>query len=787
MRNVVNFGNAHIPVSECKGLTCITGWNRDSLIAEDQNNAAGKSVLFGSMGTALYDAAPLSRSKSARKEMVGSKDSAIEMLFVDNDGQQVNLTQTPSKYIIEHIDDKGNAVDQRVRGKPAQMEMLREHWPISQSEFYSYIYLQGQKELEFQRGTPVQRQTFLTEVFRLDHYDKLRRHFAKKLDKLKIVSGQHANMSNKLLTIDSRLGEIAYSDKDDERIIETKAELERNIADLEKFGAKSREAKQALSAMSEFSALRDLVASSPKVPVSFADQSEMPWLDTDFLKKEEKALKQWSKFKDAVSTYNENVCGMKKKLETLTTVLPEKKLMKAADKCRTSLDKLEAKCEKQENINREVKNAKKEMSNLLDKISGYGFADIDAIDAYIDIEQEMAMAKATLHLRDLLNSANDAKCPTCTQTVDLKAVKKTVKRAEKQIATLKVLAKARECAYAYNQLSAAIDGKTVDKDKVAKLKLETAAARSNMETYTEELEKVEQAAAIRSAAENLVKPTEPKLDKPRLTEKEIKRTRKYLQTQKETKRSLKALFKAYPALEDTEDPSKLIKKLDKKVKVSKKAYKSASKGVASDQKRLSKLEARRSEHKLLTKQRKEYREEVEGMAALIKDKDLLTDLVALYGKKGMKLDAMANVMSQLEQNLNRYAPRIFFEPIRFSITVADNGGIHVTAHSDTRKDHDVRLLSGSETNCFRLLFMLSMLIMAPARLRTDFIVLDEPDANMDLASQDRFIHEFLPELGKLVPRIFLVTPKPASLYPMAEHWTVIKENGISELHRATDE
>lgn len=785
LRNVVHFGNAHIPLSECPGLTCITGWNRDSLIAEDQNNAAGKSVLLASMANALYDAAPLSRSKSARKELISEKGSSVELLFVDNDNQRVNLIQTPSKYSIELIDEKGNAEDQRVRTKPAQMERIREHWPISSAEFYSYIYLQGQKELEFQRSTPVQRLTFLTDVFRLDHFDKLRRHFAKKLDKLKVVSGQHDNMTNKLLVIDTRLAEIAFGKRDTKARACAQEGLDDNIKALEEYGTRSRDAKKSLSVMSEYIQLKSIIDLEPSRPKAYAESKRTKWLDRDFLKAQEIAARTWSDWEQQLETYTENSRSLKKKLDELTSILPEKKLKKKIKELDSQVMKLTQAHQKLVIENEMVIDNTRIMEDVTCELKDLGFKKIKHVDQGMDIEQEMGMAKATLHLRDLLDKATDATCPTCTQDVDITSIKKTVKRAEKQVEELKLLKRARKQVTIYLDAAQIIEGKTLDKDAAKALKNEITDLEQRSEDYEQELRKASKAADLQEAMSALVKPKEPNMDVPKLSQKEIDRARKYIQTQKEAKRSLDALLQAYTDLDGKDDNGDLIASLELRVKSCKKKYKKAAKGVAAAQDILSSTNAREIEHNLLTKQREEYATEIEGMQGLLQDRNKYADLVDVYGKKGLKLIALTDIMNQLEDNLNRFASRIFFEPITFSIDVQDNG-IHVKASSKTRKSHDVRMFSGSETDCFRLLFMLCMTIMAPSRLRTNFIVLDEPDAHMDPAARDRFIHEFLPELGMIVPSVILITPNPAIWYPADRHWVVVKENGQSELQRGKE-
>jgi len=157
LRNIVHFEHAKVDVEKNNGLVIISGLNKDSLVADDQNNGAGKSLLWSAIPNLRYAAAPSSTLKNTKKDMLDSSKSEIELSFLNNHGKKIRVIQKPTKWLVYEENENGKLEDTQARTTAIQQEKIAEHFPITQDEFYSYVYLssiQGQRlhfEAQIQR------------------------------------------------------------------------------------------------------------------------------------------------------------------------------------------------------------------------------------------------------------------------------------------------------------------------------------------------------------------------------------------------------------------------------------------------------------------------------------------------------------------------------------------------------------------------------------------------------------------------------------------------------------
>ncbi|MNQ53390.1 hypothetical protein D3C85_674280 [compost metagenome] len=200
----------------------------------------------------------------------------------------------------------------------------------------------------------------------------------------------------------------------------------------------------------------------------------------------------------------------------------------------------------------------------------------------------------------------------------------------------------------------------------------------------------------------------------------------------------------------------------------------------------SNLGSKASEYKVLRRERKDALEKLELIKPIIAQRDMFKSLEKGYSAKGLKITAANGVLFQIEQLMNRYSNLIFAEPFKFSL-FAKEDGVHCRVDRGNGKESDVRLLSGAESDCFRLLWMWVMLVMVEDDRRTNFCVLDEPDSHMDETTRSLFVERFIPALRTLVPHVFLVTPLSKHLYSECHYITVTKKNGVSKVVESDDD
>ena len=130
----------------------------------------------------------------------------------------------------------------------------------------------------------------------------------------------------------------------------------------------------------------------------------------------------------------------------------------------------------------------------------------------------------------------------------------------------------------------------------------------------------------------------------------------------------------------------------------------------------------------------------------------------------------------LEDSLNKYSNLVYLEPMRFEIRAMETG-VSAVAIRNNGERSDICHLSGAESNCFRLLFAISLLPLLPERMRTNFLILDEPDGACSEPVREHLIREFLPKLRAIVPHVFWITPKSIDSFENCTVLKVIKEDG----------
>jgi hypothetical protein len=160
----------------------------------------------------------------------------------------------------------------------------------------------------------------------------------------------------------------------------------------------------------------------------------------------------------------------------------------------------------------------------------------------------------------------------------------------------------------------------------------------------------------------------------------------------------------------------------------------------------------------------ELKSKIEGLGNVLEEKRCFEMLVKAYSNNKLKLNAANSVLKALETELNALAPLVFPEPVKFELTT-NKQGISAVAHFKAKKPADIYTLSGAESNCFRLLFALAILVFVPPERRPNFMILDEPESNCGDSVRKHMINEFLPKLLPLLRHPPLLLPSKLKKTP----------------------
>lgn len=199
---------------------------------------------------------------------------------------------------------------------------------------------------------------------------------------------------------------------------------------------------------------------------------------------------------------------------------------------------------------------------------------------------------------------------------------------------------------------------------------------------------------------------------------------------------------------------------------------------------LADLHSRRTEHRTLMKGQKELKNKVESFGDIATEERALTQLLKVLSNKGLKVDAANQMLKELQRRMNAHAQMLFVEPIefKFGATPGKVSLLYQHQKSDNRRKHlwiDIRELSGQESRAFSLLFFCAVRPLLP-KIQTDFVVLDEMDANMSQPTRDLFAKEFLPYLQTLIPKIIIATPDSNTAYS-GRIVNLVKKDGVTRL------
>lgn len=759
LNNVVYFKNAKMDVTR-HGLTVISGLNKDSRISTETSNGAGKSLLWSSVPNLRYEATPLDDKKN-RKDLLGDSSSSLAIRLKSNDGKEYRIEQTPSKFVIER-----NGVDMEVRTINLQREELARIFPITEEEFYSYVYLQSQRPLAFQIDRPAARLQYITSIFRLDVYDQLKKYFTKKLGEIKNKQVEFDVLNNQLVKTDSLLDRLQWS-KEKAASLEAAREVIQELGgDTKTLQSKIEKYKAALAVSKQYkSLLKQRKSLKPDISKAEAE-------------KQQDLHEQLSDYNSDLKSYKAQRAQLKSQLEELGEVKSVEVLKKKIKKMIDFQSGEEASLTMLHEARQFYKQLMRDIEEATEAVKESG-AKLKHLPAIVSLgtkglEDEIARHSAVMQLESIVDDCADGECPTCQQSVNVKKFKKQIAQSKSAVeAAKKGIRKYKLCRTLFDLQQKAKKHEFDEKAEQEFLERREAYRKNEakLDALKDKLRDSEQAAKIKNKLSKLERPEAPS-ETPEYSPKQLKTIIEQHSELRRVTSLIESIEEQHGTIDAEEVASKLSAVEARYAKIERKYVKA--------QDTCSRLGSQASEFRVLRRERKSVLEQLEGIKPIIEKRDLYKSLEKAYSAKGLKVYAANQVLCQIEEHLNRHANLIFAEPFTFSL-FAKEDGVHCIVDRGNGKKSDVRRLSGAESDCFRLLWMWVMLIMVEDDRRTNFVVLDEPDSHMDETTRSLFIERYLPALKTLVPHIHLITPLSPHLYSECAYLTVVKENGESRL------
>ena len=779
LANVLYFKSVKASLNK-NSLTFVRGLNTDGDPANPTGNGAGKSLLFSTIPNVCYFAPPLAIKKKSSKEIL-KKNSSITLKLKVPSGNRYAITQTSTNYKILE-----NGVDLKVRTKPLAEKFIRNIFPLSEIEYYTHGFVSTQRPFLMQTDSNVNRLEHLSSIFRLDSYGELRQYFAIQLRSLKDNDIKLSVLEQKSLSLREKL-----------------AKVEKGI-----FPKRLRKAKTDHTALDsviqeyvqrEFEILKDLQSLKTLLTTeeeldelrshySFKDHpgKRLPWLKT-----QRATARAMGEYKALLKAYKQNIEATQVKLKQLELPLRSRKMLQA-DKVdlEAKIEHLEEYIAAKEVLRREHRRLTAAAAPLVTTLKDEHDLDarVDLIDLDIDYSGDIAILKASLKLEALIQHQHEETqasiCPTCLSDVDVDNIKQIVSRAK---VSLPLLERKAEAQSLYKKLSGLRDTVLALKFKPKVLE----AKKASLEDLSLSLKEVEKfleiwkkVAYLKKALSDIEAPVPPEV----LPETDL--TYEQLDTQidlcTEILKHLQAktkLIENNPLLSGSRTVKAvrtLIRDNEEQLTLVTGALKDQRTGLGELSLFIERQTNLIAEKNLYASELAETLLAIEAIGSSADDKQILDVLLRAYSSKGLKTLVAGQICALLESNLNFYRGLIFVEPFSFSVT-ATEAGLAINVDRGNGMVSDVRNLSGAESNCFRLLFIISLLPLIPSDRRLNMIVLDEPTSHMHSVTRQIFVERFLPALQDVIPHIYVITPHDDDYLTGSNEWIIAKSDGVSTL------
>lgn len=760
LENYVLFDEAEFDFGR-SGTTVINGLNRNAKRRnEHPSNGSGKSLLTSALPTLILPdgvTPVVSANKVQSKKDGFYRKGAAATLHVTKGEDEAAIKKflkgQSLRYDITH---NGKSLEAHTEG--AGKDWLSTFFPITVEQFYSTVYLDSRRPLTLALGSDAQRFEFFNNLFRLDAYDEAQEMF-------KAVKGELAAQQTELTLTHASIAELTETLADLTRIADGKdddwvAAQKQRISKLQAKAFRVEQATRKLERLNSVDlafkfdekAHRELTAHRRSLKVRVSDARER----IEYLQ----AAKAYSEaagglesdlqsaLRDARVKPDANISSLIRKLEAAISDAEEQEsdyeeYVETRDRLRKKLGKDSYTQSDYEKANSEYKSVLSELFSIRDRRSEF---------------QDLARLKT-------------GKCPTCGSKVDASHAKaelqklgaKGSKLDKRKSALLEQMGRMESWLKVKLQLDA-LD--TVKKPDNSGLK----DARSRLRA----LEKAEE---LQSKLLKLRRPVAPdtkaQFSKVKDGEALIEGLKKTIATADKKLEGMEAVKRADSLMAELRDLGfdsiKAVK--EAKAEMGKVDFSELTNKVTKVQ---NALEQRGKTKKKLAK----LKERVAEMESNLRRAKVIDAIVTAYGNAGLKRYACADVAKQVEANVNEMSSLVFAEKVQFHFDVTDTK--FNVCYSDSRGTFDVRTLNGAGSKGFTLLTLLGLFPLIHSSMRTNILVMDEMDANMDPVSRDRLCNALVPALNEVVDHVVVVTPQD-DVYPDALRVEVVKEGKTARL------
>jgi len=760
LKNILFFDHATVPLGT-NGLVVVAGNNLQSNV-DNASNGAGKSLLLGVLPHLLFGASPLASGRKRRTLL--DTNSSIEFDWFDtatNDNHLVIQTATGYQAFTN-----GFALEHRTLALATSW--LAGVFPVTQQEFYTRVYLTTQRPCVLLHGNASERQEFLLNVFGVDWHDRIR---AVLNGHLKTATAATANRANLERQHAALVAQLATFDANlDTRI----ATLTAKLSDAEH---RTRLLDVSYAQLSSRScALRRLLAADKRLDVL---RSQYQWETPPHkLIPQLQQLRTWLVGRDQHLAV---VASQKATKQRLVAALAELSPPTTTPlQSEHSLEQLLATTSRElaaiENSASQWQSLTLALSERWQAISKW--KDVAELDAGAVAEQ-LAWTQQVIKLS---STHVGGACPLCGSNVSHAQVASHVQQATEAHPKLVAAQRYGATKQQLSELDYSATHHARLDQRAAKIRTKLAHTRQAQQLQHRRDVVEKQLRELKISEWNEPRPVVvAELDSGSLEEVlaalDLCST---IVTKLATKTTLASELGIPNSFVVTKEwLERTIATTTTRAERREAQRKTLVEKTRIAKTKLANLNGEIANREFVRQQLASLEQEMQRAApAGGVSAELLTTLVAAYGPRGIKQAATRRVAAVVSEALNRYSHYVFCEPTTWELAV-DKTGVVVLATRNGRTA-DVRTSSGAESNCFRLLLLLALTSLLPDSHRTNFCVMDEVDANLDLTSRKKFQQEFLPQLQSVIPNVVMITPRTDG-YTNCTMLTVTKANNHSSV------
>lgn len=742
-------------------------------------NGAGKSLLVSAPANCLIDSHPVIRDRSSKiKKLLAPNGSRNTLRWINNNVEYKVIKNNKDGKLRYKIFKNGKNL--KTRTSSIAKDTLKKIFPFTEEEFYNQIYLDGRRTSTFQMGSPTNRVEFISNVYHVDIFDKLKVLINQKRKELSSYETHYSIKKvdkqdlEKLLLPDrkTKVEEIKALRSDVDKLKQIAVKLQNKLANARFQKLKTRYLKSIvdLAAKLDVKINHNLSESKVKNVLNFLSESK-------------KKLQAGIKLQEDYRQYLLNLSDYKKSKTSIEKSLADigikkdfskQRVLKLLKKWKSSNNKLSSKISvikkalKDLNLETVDKPLKKDVLQHKSYKKKYG----DNVLANMEINKRTLTVNISLLNKSIKLLKNHlekghVECEYCGSQLTPKRIKETLNTKQNDLQMhLKKENYLNKAIFKESRYQKTKDNYLAYKNQVFQNQQLEKQLQNLLHSYDRSIDKVakfEKANQAYIEMSYLKKPiSKRKIDLETNLEKDLPVLEKLI-----------GVLNSYLPLASKETTNIDYKSVKRK-------YNKIQNKLNILQAKLPSLQAKLINDKDLRKRISSIDTDIERWQQQLKDKDLYDFLYAVMPKA--KMLTVRHICKEIENNLNNYSNLLFCEPVRFEINVGKGQFDILITRNPGKKEivSDVKVLSGAESKAFNLLVFLAVLMEQPDSRRANMVIFDEFDANMGENNRKLFINSFIPMINTIIPHVIIVTPNHDE-YPNARTFLVKKKGNEAKV------